>query len=199
MRVLESKNQGLPVEENNGEQKADFQSLLSQVDKLESELELERKKNAEQINRMKYLQADLINLQRQSDRLIAEARNQVKVDWILEIISIKEDLERALKSSDQNSVLIDGLKLLLAKIENALNAEVVEQISAQPGKMFDPKFHDAVSFQESDERPEGSIVAVIAPGYTIAGKVIRPTLVEVARKGKAAGSEEPGTYQRSEK
>lgn len=185
---MESKNESLPTEEGNETQKADFQSLLSQVDKLESELEVERKKNAEQINRMKYLQADLINLQRQSDKLVYEARNQARVFWIMEIISIKEDLERALKSSREDSVLIDGLKLLLTRIENSLNSEGVEEISADLGTMFDPKFHDAVSFQECEDKVEGSIVTVIAPGYILAGKVIRPALVEIARKSKPPSS-----------
>lgn len=181
---MESKNESFPAEEGGASQKPDFESLLSQVDKLESELELERKKNADQINRMKYLQADLVNLQRQSDRLISDARNEVKVDWIMEIISIKEDLQRAIKSSDENSVIIEGLKLLLARIEGILKSEGVEQIRAETGAIFDPKFHEAISFQESEDKPEGSIISVIAPGYTIIGKVIRPVIVEVARKGK---------------
>ncbi len=185
---MESKNESLPSEEGNEAQKSDFQSLLSQVDRLESELEIERKNNAEQIIRMKYLQADLINLQRQSDRLVSEARNEARMYWIIEIISIKEDLERAIKSSNEKSVLIDGLKLLLTRIENKLNSEGVEEINADLGTMFDPKFHDAVSFQESEDKLEGSIVEVIAPGYIVSGKVIRPTLVEIARKSSATSS-----------
>ena len=188
LRVVESKNESLPSEEGNEAQKSDFQSLLSQVDRLESELEIERKNNAEQIIRMKYLQADLINLQRQSDRLVSEARNEARMYWIIEIISIKEDLERAIKSSNEKSVLIDGLKLLLTRIENKLNSEGVEEINADLGTMFDPKFHDAVSFQESEDKLEGSIVEVIAPGYIVSGKVIRPTLVEIARKSSATSS-----------
>lgn len=185
---MESENENMSTEESNVAQESGFQPLHAQIDKLESELELERKKNAEHSNRMKYLQADLINLQRQSDRLISEARNQVKLDYILEIISIKEDLERALKSSSRDSALTDGLKLLLTRIESRLKSEGIDQISAELGSIFDPKFHDAVSFQESEDKPEGSIVEVIAPGYTITGKVIRPTLVEVARKGRPVGS-----------
>ena len=106
--TLESENENLPKEETVSEE-PDFKSLLSQVDKLESELESERKKNAEQISRMKYLQADLVNMQKQADRMVSEVRTSVKLDWILEFIGIKEDLDRALKSADsEDSVLVDG-------------------------------------------------------------------------------------------
>ena len=196
---MESKNESLPAEEGDRPQKPDFESLLSQVDKLESELELERKKHTDQINRMKYLQADLINLQRQSDRLVSDARNEVKIDWIMEIISIMEDLQRAIKSSNEDSVIIEGLKLLLARIDGILKSEGVEQIMVEPGAIFDPKFHDAISFQETDDKPEGSIVSVITPGYTITGKVIRPVIVEVARKGKPQATREKEADQPSKK
>ena len=42
---------------------------------------------------MKSLQADLVNMQKQADRMVTEARTTVKLNWILEIISIKEDLD----------------------------------------------------------------------------------------------------------
>ncbi|MHB1868671.1 MAG: nucleotide exchange factor GrpE, partial [Nitrososphaerales archaeon] len=164
-------------------QKPDFESLLSQVDKLESELESERKKNAEQINPMKYLQADLINMQKQADRMVSETKLQVKLNWILEVISIKEDLNRALQSaSSENSILIDGLKLLTSRIENDLKAEDIRPINVELGAEFDPRIHEAVASQETDVAPEGSILSVVANGYTIGGKVIKPALIEVARR-----------------
>lgn len=173
-------------------QEPDFKSLLAQVDKLESELENERKKNAEQISRMKYLQADLVNMQKQADRMVSDVRNQIRQEWILEIISIKEDLDRALKSSSsENTVLIAGLKLVASRIENDLKSELVEQINVEVGAKFDPKYHEAVASRETDEKPEGSVLSVIANGYTIIGKVLKPALVEVARKKTSPAPKEP--------
>jgi molecular chaperone GrpE len=180
---MESENENLSSKEENASQEPDFKSLLSQVDKLESELENERRKNAEQINRMKYLQADLINMQKQADRMVTESKTIIKMNWILEIISIKEDLDRALQSaSSDTSVLIDGLKLLASRIDSDLKAEDVKAINVELDTKFDPKIHEAIATQERDDKPEGIILSVIANGYTVGGKVIKPALVEVSRK-----------------
>ena len=164
--------------------KPDFKSLLEQVDKLETELEAERKKNTEQINRMKYLQADLVNLQRQTDRIVSDIRNEIKLHWVMEVISIKEDLGRALDSAQEKSFLTDGLRLLETRIENDLKTAAVETIRVEIGASFDPKYHEAVAFQETNDKSDGSILSIVASGYTIDGKVVRPVLVEVAKNNK---------------
>ncbi len=188
---LESENENLSSKEESVPQEPDFKSLLSQVDKLESELENERKKNAEQISRMKYLQADLINMQKQADRMVSEAKTTIKLNWILEIISIKEDLDRALQSASlDSSVLIDGLKILASRIDNDLKAEEVKAINVELGGKFDPRIHEAVASQETDDKPEGSILSVIANGYTVGGKVIKPALIEVSRRKPPAAPKE---------
>jgi molecular chaperone GrpE len=193
---MNSEKSGLEREQV--EEKPDFDSLLKQVDKLESDLEAERKKNADQINRMKYLQADLVNLQRQTDRMVSEAKNDVKINWILEIISIKEDIDRALNSEGDRSTLTEGLKLLESRIANDLRAEGVEAINVRVGAPFDPKYYEAVGYQETNDKAEGSIVSVISNGYTVAGKVVRPVLVEVARQ-KMAGNQEQAAESAVEK
>ena len=199
MWLLESENENLSANEGSVPQKPDFESLLSQVDKLESELESERKKNVELINRMKYLQADLINMQKQADRMVSETKLQVKLSWILEIISIKEDLNRALQSApSKNSILIDGLKLLASRIENDLKTEDVRPINVELGVKFDPRIHEAVASEETDEVPEGSILSVVANGYTIGGKVIKPALIEVARRKTPPAPKENPTDARKE-
>ena len=180
---LESENRDIAKGESISEE-PDFKSLLEQVDKLEGELEAERKKNSEQINRMKYLQADLINLQRQTDRIVSDIRNEIKLNWVMEVISIKEDLLRALESAQEKSILTDGLRLLETRIENDLRAAAVEAIEADIGAEFDPKYHEAVAFQETNDEADGSILSIVARGYTIDGKVVRPVLVEVARNKK---------------
>lgn len=189
---MESENENLKPKEEVPLHR-DLWSLLSQVERLETDLESERKKNTDQMNRLRYLQADLINMQRQADRMVADSKIQVKLNWILEIISIKEDLDRALMSAESNkSPIVDGLKLLGSRIENDLKTEGVKQIKVDVGTRFDPKLHEAVASKETEDEPEGTVLSVIAYGYTIDGKVIKPALIEVARrKPQTAPSEVP--------
>ena len=164
----------------------DAKFLNSEIERLKSELENERRKNLDQSNRMKYLQADIVNLQRQSERKIEDAKSEIKLIWILEMISILEDLKRALKlaSLNESPNLIDGLKMVISRMENTLRSESVETIKAEPGSKFDPRFHEAVSYKETTEG-EGKILSVIGYGCMVGGKVIKPALVEVGRRKSA--------------
>lgn len=158
---------------------------VSRLETLQKELDLERAKSSDLVNRMRYLQADIANLQRQGDRKVAEVRNQVKLTWILEVLSIKEDLDRAVgiaRETNEKSSLLDGLTLVSSRIENILKLESVEVVRARVGGRFDPSLHEALAFQESDTEEQGTILSVISPGYMVDGKVIKPAMVEVARQ-----------------
>jgi molecular chaperone GrpE len=161
-----------------------FEELRVELEQLKGELENERKKSADLATRMKYLQADLVNMQRHEDRQVGETRTQVKISWLMEIVSIKEDLDRALKIVDksENSPLARGLELVNSRIQGVLKSEDVKPIHVESGKNFDPNLHEAVAFQDSDVYDQGKIVSLISQGYTMGGKVIKPALVEVARK-----------------
>ncbi|MDA4129335.1 MAG: nucleotide exchange factor GrpE [Thaumarchaeota archaeon] len=155
-----------------------------ELENMNEELQKERRKSYDFANRMKYLQADLINTQKHADRFLIEARAQVRISWIMEIISIKEDLDRALKLSETSdkSGLFDGLRLVSSRIEGILKAEDVKPIEAELGTNFDPSLHEVVAFQDTEIQEQGKIISVISQGYTAGGKVIKPAMVEVARQ-----------------
>ena len=69
-----------------------------------------------------------------------------------------------------------------------MKLEDVKVIPAKLGGRFDPNHHEALSYQESETNEHGTILAVISPGYSVEGKVIKPAMVEVAKqKEKKAG------------
>ncbi len=49
------------------------------------------------------------------------------------------------------------------------------------GERFDPNLHDAVQQMETDEHPPGTIVAEVMPGYILQGRLLRATMVVVAK------------------
>jgi len=183
-----------PHADNSGSGKeSDSKRYAHELEVLQTELDLERRKSSDLSSRMRYLQADIANLQRQADRRVSEVRNQVKLTWILEILSIKEDLDRAVgvaRESQEKSTLLDGLLLVTSRIENILKLEAVEVIRADVGGKFDPNVHEALSYQESETEEQGTILVVISPGYSVDGKVIKPAMVEVARQKERKRSSE---------
>lgn len=154
------------------------------VAELRQDLQTERMKNQDISKRLLYLQADFANLQRQSERRIAEARDETKLRFIEELVSLKEDLERAMSVAkvSNSATLYDGLRMLLSRIEGSLRAEQVERINASTGLTFDPRLHEAVAYSEGETEKDGTILSVVSNGYTLRGKVIKPALVEVARQ-----------------
>jgi molecular chaperone GrpE len=61
-----------------------------------------------------------------------------------------------------------------------LEAEGVTRIEAE-GQTFDPKLHEAVVHAESDQHASGQIIEVLRHGYRLGERVLRPTLVKVAK------------------
>ncbi len=179
-----------PVVEEETERRSDDKATKSneidweqRLTNLTKELEAERRKNSELSRNMKYLQADIVNLQRQTDRMLVDVRNQSRTSLVLEIISILEDLDRAIaaSSSSNHETVIGGLKMLHSSIEARLRREDVERIKIEKGSKIDPRLHEAVAFREVEGEEDGSILSVISFGYTMGDKVIKPAMVEVAR------------------
>ena len=51
------------------------------------------------------------------------------------------------------------------------------------GEIFDPNFHEAISIITDPDLDENTITKEIRKGYISHERVIRPTLVEISKKG----------------
>ena len=89
-----------------------------------------------------------------------------------------DDLQRAVQAveADVNeSPWVQGVTLAVQKFENTLVNRGVRTYG-EVGDIFDPKLHEAVGLTAG---PDGQILEVIAGGYEVGEKVIRPALVIV--------------------
>ena len=59
------------------------------------------------------------------------------------------------------------------------------EIETEVGKEFDPTIHEAVVHEESEEYKEGQIIDILQKGYKLHDRVVRPTLVKVAKEKSA--------------
>ena len=152
--------------------------------KLKEALEREKERAEEYLNRLKYLQADFQNYQRRVEREREELVKRGNEELILKLLSVVDDLERAVeagKSLSDKEVLVSGVEMVLKQFQAALAEEGLSQIEAV-GKPLDPELHEAVATVETNHYPENIIVRVLRKGYSLNGKVIRPSMVEVAKK-----------------
>ncbi|ACY15085.1 GrpE protein [Haliangium ochraceum DSM 14365] len=148
-----------------------------------AQLAKEKQENWERVLRAT---ADLDNFRKRSRREVDDARTESRSKVLREMLPVIDNLERAIEhaeSSDEganSTSVIDGVKLVLRQFGQALERCEVKPVDAF-GKPFDPTIHEAISQMESAEHAPGSVVQVLQKGYTIGARLLRPSLVVVAK------------------
>tara|TARA_X000000950_G_scaffold165213_1_gene201913 strand:+ start:187 stop:735 length:549 start_codon:yes stop_codon:yes gene_type:complete len=152
-----------------------------------SELE-EKLKEAE--NQILLSLADNDNLRKRFDREKEDLSNYVISSFAKEILSVLDNLERALKSidlaelkkSDQNiSQFIEGIELTEKQIITVFEKFKIEKISSLD-QNFDPNLHQAMFEVENPDKQSGIITEVVQEGYRIGDRLLRPAMVGVVKK-----------------
>ena len=142
-------------------------------------------------DRVRRQQADFLNdvrrVQRQADERVKFAAQPV-VEDILGVADALHGAIEGLKDSEHERRVADGLHAVERNLLDGLARHGVARIDAA-GKPFDPAFHHAI-LQVDSPSPEGTVVQVVRPGFTLHGRVVRPVDVIVSR-GAAAGAKAP--------
>ncbi len=164
---------------------------VDRVAELEAKVAALEKEKKENWDRYLRSAADLENLRKRNKREAEDAKFEAKGKVLKEMLPVVDNLERAIEHAAQGSEEIDpllrpiveGVQLVLRQFTTAferLDVTPVEAIN-QP---FDPNLHEAISQMESDQ-PPGTVVQVLQRGYKSGDRLLRPTLVVVA-KAKSA-------------
>ena len=131
-------------------------------------------------DRFKRARADLDNYRKRTakdvERLVAERTDALIGDWL----EVADSVDRAL-AVDGAGAAGDGLRAVRDQIESTLARQGVER-AGEVGDAFDPERHEAVDVRPATDRPDGTIVEVIRPGYARGDRVLRPALVAVAQR-----------------
>ena len=138
-------------------------------------------------------QADLMNLRRRAAEELGEERRSANSGLLLKILSLADDLGRALSLVPEDAVApgwLDGVRLVQRNISNILESEGVSKIEAV-GRPFEPWEFEAVQYAETSDADEGQVIQVLREGYKHGDKVLRAAQVVVAKKPetKAAASD----------
>jgi molecular chaperone GrpE len=158
---------------------------VQSLDQLEQLLECERKRSEDYLTRLRYLQADLENFKKRSDRETEQIKNYCTERLVIPLLDVVDELELAVKNAEISTSpegWLEGVEMTLKKLRKVLEQEGVSPIDNPEGKIFDPSLHNAIAAVEQDGIPEGTVLEEIRKGYIMRGKVIRPTIVKVVVK-----------------
>jgi molecular chaperone GrpE len=165
--------------------------LETRILELGENLEKEKSKSDDLFRRLQYLQADFENYRKRMEKEAGEAKRFGNERLLSDLLVVNDELELAVKKAgenEQNPVLLEGVEMVLKRLQNLLGKEGVERIDGV-GSKFTPELHEAALRVSSDEE-EGTIVEEIRPGYLLKGRVLRPSIVKVAKNESSVESED---------
>lgn len=151
----------------------------------------------EYYDRLTRERAELENFKKRASRDRQEAvkyANEALVETLLPIMDNFEMAVLAMKNTEGSKELETlkvGVEMIQGQMKNALSEVGLEEINAE-GAMFDPKIHEALSQEESDEKPEGTVLSQSRKGYRLRDRLVRPASVVVAKKPGTENSEGSG-------
>lgn len=122
------------------------------------------------------LQADFDNYRKRNAALSEEMKSLGKAMVIEKMLTVLDNCDLARKYLTDEAALT-GFNMMERQILDALESFGLKEIEAE-GKEFDAAYMSAVE-REKAEGSEGKVLAVLAKGYTLNGKVLRPASVKV--------------------
>lgn len=136
-----------------------------------------------------YAQAETQNVRRRLEQEKQNAAAYAATGFARDMLSVKDNLERALaavpeelRSDDKLGPLVTGIEATSRELETALQRNGITRIEAL-GQPLDPHRHQAMIEIPSDDAEPGTIVQELQSGYMIKDRLLRPALVGVAKKG----------------
>ncbi|NMN03978.1 MULTISPECIES: nucleotide exchange factor GrpE [unclassified Novosphingobium] len=135
-----------------------------------------------------YAKAETQNVRRRMEKDIADARAYAATSFARDILSVADNLARALESipadlreDEKFKNLVTGLEATGREIEKVFGNHGISRIAAR-GLPLDPHQHQAMMEVPSAEHEPGTVVQELQAGYTIKDRLLRPAMVVVAKK-----------------
>ena len=145
---------------------------------LQKKLEEAEAKAAEYLQMAQRLQADFDNFRKRTQRENEEFRTFATAGLISELLTIEDDLDRALDSAKEDNDFVIGVRGIRQNLMKVLESKGLTEIPTD-GK-FDPNCHEALCTVDADT--DGDIAEVFQKGYRLGNKVLRYSKVKVTKK-----------------
>jgi molecular chaperone GrpE len=157
------------------------------------ELSQLRTEVAERTADLQRLQAEYANYRKRVERDRDAVREFAVGEALAALLPVLDDIGRAREHGE----LEGGFRQVAEALDAAVTKLGLTRFG-QPGDPFDPTQHDALMHAYSDEVTEPTAVQILQPGYSYAGRVIRPARVAVAEPTVALPVDEPAAEQADE-
>lgn len=151
--------------------------------KEKSEFEDCKKKMEEYLDGWKRAKADYLNLKKEFEKEKEDIIKFANAELVLNLLPIFDNFKRAFENvpeEQKDSEWLKGVENIKKQFEDFLRDLHIEEIKTV-GEKFDPRFHEAVSQREEEEKEEDIVLEEVSSGYKMHEKVIIPAKVIVSK------------------
>jgi molecular chaperone GrpE len=169
---------------------ADGGDAASDAATWEERIRVEQSKADTYLANWQRAQADLVNLRRRNQQEREDYIKRANEEIIRDMLPVLDSFDRALASMPpqlRDQTWIDGIVIVERQLRMALLRHGVTPIETESQK-FDPTQHEAVAHKVTSEHEDEAIITELQKGYKLHDRVLRPSLVEVAKNTGASAS-----------
>lgn len=136
--------------------------------------------------------AEAENVKRRAQKDAEDARKFAVASFARDLLAVADNLGRALqampperRAGGELATLHAGIELTERELASAFERNGVKAVDPK-GERFDPNLHQAMFEIEDASVAPGTVLQVMARGYTINGRLLRPAMVGVAKAASGA-------------
>lgn len=165
----------------------DEESVCLPLEQTEESIESLKKNIADTKDQWLRAVAELENTRKRAQKEKEETIKYAITHFARDVLSLTDNLRRALESCPNQSDFPDVVKALVTGVE-LTESELLKTLDKHNIKRlvplhegFDPNFHQAMVEIETTDHPSGIVVQVFQAGYTLHDRLLRPALVGVSK------------------
>ncbi len=145
-----------------------------------------KSENAELKDRLVRALAETENVRRRAEKDKADASAYGVTAFARDMLNVSDNLKRALEAapkevSEDLKGFVDGVDMTERELLNILERHGIRKVEPEVGEKFDHQFHQAMFEVPTNDHAPGSVMQVVAAGYVIKDRLLRPAMVGVAK------------------
>jgi len=144
-----------------------------------------KKKHDEIKEQLLWTAAEFDNYKKRALKEKEEFLKFAQAGLLKEFLVVADNLERAVASvtgaDGTMGTLKQGVELTLRQFQTILEKYGITKIKTK-GEKFDPRAHEVMMQEETDQFPEETVIEELQSGYKLHDRILRPALVKIAKK-----------------
>lgn len=179
------------------EEKDTLESEKTSVEEKNRDQEVSQKEEPDLTEKLEKLNDQLLrtlaenqNLRRRARKDVEDAHNYAIGKFVKDLLAVADNFERALELVGEDvdgdskfKPFVEGIELTHKELQNVFEKHSVEK-HMPLGEQFDHNFHQALFDVPASDKPSGTVVQVVQPGYSLNNRLLRPAMVGVAKADK---------------